>query len=207
MPNRDAELRESARLDTVYRRYAPVYDWLFQRLYATARKRSIDDLSLQAGARVAIPGVGTGLDLPEFPAGVQVIGIDTSAHMLKRALRRPHHAAFDAVLSDAQRLPFTDATFDATILHLILSVAPQPNAVFAEAVRMTRPGGRIAVLDQFAPEGVELSWARRALNPIARLTGTDITRRLSTTIAGQPVTIRGQWKAVRGTYRGLQFVR
>jgi hypothetical protein len=79
--------------------------------------------------------------------------------------------------------------------------------VFAEAVRITRAGGRITVLDQFAPDGKDLSRVRRVLNPIARLTGTDITRRLSAVVAEQPVTITTHWKAIRGTYRGVQFQR
>lgn len=202
----DADRREYARLDAIYRRYAPIYDWLFGRLYASARRRSIDGLALQRGARVAIPGVGTGLDLPAIPPMVEVVGLDVN-EMLSVAARRPHSTAFSAVLADAQRLPFDDASFDATILHLILSVAPRPDAVFAEAVRITRPGGRIAVLDQFAPDAEELSRVRRALNPIARLTGTDITRRLPAIVSGQPVTISVEWKAVCGTYRGLQLLR
>jgi hypothetical protein len=47
----------------VYRRWAPVYDRLFDWVFAASRRRALELLDLRAGERVVLPGVGAGLDL------------------------------------------------------------------------------------------------------------------------------------------------
>jgi ubiquinone/menaquinone biosynthesis C-methylase UbiE len=84
----------------------------------------------------------------------------------------------DARVMDAQALSFPDAHFDAVILHLILAVVPEPVAAIREAERVLRPGGRAVVFDKWAAEGRPPSLARRALNLVANLVATDVTRQL-----------------------------
>jgi len=175
-------------------------------MYSAARRASFRELQLLPGDSVLIAGIGTGLDLPHIPAGVTIVGVDANPWMLQRARNVRRNPTIGLVLGDAQSLPCANARFDAIVLHLILSVAADPTAVFREAVRVARPGGKIAVIEQFAPE-TGIGWARRGLNRLARLGGTDITRRLPTIIAGQPVEVRNEVPALLCTYRVITMQR
>lgn len=197
---RSEAIREARRLDGIYRWYAPIYDRMFAGMYRSARIRSIASLKLTVRDRILIAGVGTGLDLPELPLAVVAVGFDPSPAMLARARVTHHVAAVDLLVGDAQSVPVIDAAFDVAILHLVLSVVPDPSAAFRELMRVVRPGGRIAVLDKFAP-GNGASRTRRVVNAFVRWSGTDITRRLEDIIDGQPVRVVSQATALLGNYQ------
>jgi SAM-dependent methyltransferase len=166
----------------IYRIWSPIYDPLFDRFFVSkARKRSIGVLDLRRGERVLILGVGTGADLPLLPEGVQALGIDLSPEMLAQARKKLPLPGREIELreGDAQSQQVDPGSFDAAILHLILSVAPDGSACFREAMRALRPGGRAVIFDKFMPETGRLSIGRRLLNLLTTLIGTDITRRLS----------------------------
>ncbi len=159
-------------------RYAPVYDRLVG--LTAQRRRSLALAELRTDERVAILGVGSGLDLPLLPDGVQATGVDLSPAMLHRARQRAQTvgAAFEGRLGNAEGSDLPAGAYDAVVLHLIVAVAYDPVAVVREAVRIVRPGGRIALLDKFAPEGRPPSWARRAVEAVARPLATSVTVRL-----------------------------
>ncbi|MDN5819037.1 MAG: class I SAM-dependent methyltransferase [Yaniella sp.] len=90
-------------------------------------------------------GCGTGL----FSAGLKaqnaiVTGVDLSSGMLKRAIRHDRIAV--AVRADAANTGLPDASSGSVICANILHLHRDPEAVLAEAVRLVRPGGRIAVV-------------------------------------------------------------
>lgn len=162
-----------------YGLYAPVYDLVGGRL-ASARRRSIALLDLQAGERVLLVGAGTGLDLPLLPSGVNVTAIDVSGPMLRRAERRARKLGrgVDCRIMDAQAMDLPGASFDAVVLHLVLSVVPDPLAAAREVGRILRPGGRAAVFDKFLPQGAAPSLGRRAIGAVANVVFSDINRTL-----------------------------
>lgn len=172
----------------IYRAWAPVYDPVLQRFFAPGRATAIRMLALRPGERVLLVGVGTGQDLPLLPAGVSAVGVDLSEPMLRRAERRLRESAAAVELrwGDAAALDMPTSSFDAVVLHLVLSVVPDPAAVLAEAMRVLRPGGRAVVFDKFAAEGQRPSVARRVLNLVTTAFGTAIDRRLGELIAPAP---------------------
>ncbi len=188
----------------IYRLWSPVYDTLFGPLLARGRRRALELLSLQAGERVLLVGVGTGADLPLLPDGVQAVGVDLSREMLAQARAKlPWLAAnFSLIQGDAQQLPLGARTYDAAILSLVLSVVPDGAACFRETLRVLRPGARLVVFDKFLPENTAPGPARRALNRITSLLGTDINRRLCDVIDTRAcVIIHQEANLLRGAYQ------
>jgi ubiquinone/menaquinone biosynthesis C-methylase UbiE len=126
-------------------------------------------------------GIGTGADLPFPPAGVDVTGIDLSPEMLAKARLKLDlcPATVKLIQGDAQSLLVDEASFDAAILNLILSVIPDGNACLQSSLRALKPGGRAVVFDKFPPEGETVSLVCKLLNFFSTIFGTDINRRLS----------------------------
>jgi phosphatidylethanolamine/phosphatidyl-N-methylethanolamine N-methyltransferase len=142
-----------------YTLWAPHYDKVTK--FPAERRHSVGLLDLQSGERLLIIGCGTGADIPFVPEGVEVLAIDLTPAMLAeaRAHARPG-VTFRQM--DGLNLDLPDESFDAAILHMVLEVIPEPERCLAEAARVLRVGGRLAVFDKFLPDGVRPSWIRRA---------------------------------------------
>jgi phosphatidylethanolamine/phosphatidyl-N-methylethanolamine N-methyltransferase len=189
-----------------YAFWAPIYD-LVVSPFRHARQRSIDGLGLRIGERVLLVGAGTGEDLPFIPTGTLALATDLTPEMLRRAARKGRPGVYLAVM-DGHGLALPNGSFDAVVLHLILAVIPDPALCLAEAVRVLRPGGRIAVLDKFVAEGKTVSIARRLLNRVTSPIATDITRRLDAIIRNSGVVVRatGAEAAIGGRFTIAHFV-
>jgi ubiquinone/menaquinone biosynthesis C-methylase UbiE len=188
-----------------YTLWAPAYDAIARLArFDGARRLSIDRLRLASGDHVLIVGAGTGLDLDFLPSNVCVTAIDVTPAMLKQLERRAGGtgASVTARIMDARQLAFPDSSFEAVVMHLILAVMPEPERGLKEAVRVLKPGGRIAVFDKFLRDEERPSLKRRLLNAIAKPLFSDLNRRLGPLIAGTPLVIEhDEPVAFGGTYR------
>ena len=188
-----------------YTLWAPAYDSMVGAAgFTTARRLSIDRLRLASGDRVLIVGAGTGLDLEFLPPNVQVTAIDVTPAMLKHLERRAARtgASVTARVMDARQLAFPDSSFDAVVMHLILAVMPEPERGLREAVRVLKPGGRIAVFDKFLGDEEQPSLKRQLVNALAKPLFSDLNRRLGPLIAGTPLVIEhDEPVAFGGAYR------
>lgn len=182
---------------------APLYDPLFRRFYERLRSDSVRALNLQPSETVVLVGVGTGLDIPLLPEGTNALGIDMTPQMLRRAAARGRG---HFLLADGAALPVADGAVSAVILHLVLSVAPDPGALLGEAARILPPGGRVAILDHFAPAG-RLSWVRRVLARLPATLGTHVDRRFEDFRTEPNFRIVSDRRLVRGIYRALILER
>jgi ubiquinone/menaquinone biosynthesis C-methylase UbiE len=193
-----------------YTVWAPAYDTIVGAAgFNAARRLSIDRLRLASGHRILIVGAGTGLDLDFLPSNVHVTAIDVTPAMLKHLERRAASAGRSVTtrVMDARHLTFPDSSFDAVIMHLILAVMPEPERGVREAVRVLKPGGRIAIFDKFLRDQERPSLKRRLFNVLAKPLFSDLNRRLGPLLADTPLSIEhDEPAAFGGTYRVVTLV-
>lgn len=192
-----------------YNAYAAIYDTP-ARYFTPQRARSFKLAAIRPQDRVLLVGAATGLDLELLPPARTVAAIDYAPAMIERLKARAARLGreVDAQVMDGQALAYPDASFDVVVLHLILAVIPDPRAALREAVRVLKPGGRLAVFDKFLPDGARASLPRRALNLLTNLLATDINRRLGDIVAGSGLVKLYDEPALWGdTFRVVGFVK
>ncbi|MBH0236296.1 class I SAM-dependent methyltransferase [Methylobrevis albus] len=192
-----------------YARWAPVYDHIFGPIMDGSRRAAV--AALPAGARKVLEvGVGTGISLPFYPRGVDVVGIDLSPDMLAIARRRiaRHGLSTSATVHemDASAMTFADGAFDAVMAMYVMTVVPDPAAVLSEIRRVVKPGGRVLVLGHFAADSGPKAFFGTLLAPISRRLGWN-ARVTAGSLAGHPgLRFVGDRPAgLSGFYRLLEF--
>jgi ubiquinone/menaquinone biosynthesis C-methylase UbiE len=115
----------------------------------------------QATGNTLEVAVGTGLNLPFYPADVQLTGVDFSPGMLSRARQRAEQLGrvIDLREADAHELPFPDASFDTVVCTYGLCAIPDTNRAVSEMNRVLRPGGLLLLVDHIAGG----AWPTRAV--------------------------------------------
>lgn len=112
-------------------------------------------LSVSPGTRMLDVGCGAGqIAIPAARAGARVTGVDIASNLIKAARARAKvegvQLQFDE--GDAEGLSYADSSFDLVVSLIGAMFAPRPELVAAELIRVTRPGGRIAMAN-WTPEG------------------------------------------------------
>lgn len=105
------------------------------------------------GRRILDLACGPGLASREAAAlGAEVVGVDISAGMVDVAIATVPGAEFRQ--APAEALPFETGEFDGVMCGFGLPHFAEPEAVFAETLRVLRPAGRMAFTTWCAPDKV-----------------------------------------------------
>ena len=109
---------------------------------------------LQPGEVVLDVGSGAGTDslvaAQMVGAEGRVVGIDMTPEMLAKARSAAEQLGatnVEFMEAEAESLPFPDETFDVVISNGVIDLIPDKDAVFAELMRVLKPGGRIQIAD------------------------------------------------------------
>jgi ubiquinone/menaquinone biosynthesis C-methylase UbiE len=160
---------ETERVRRIQDKEAPRYD----------RQMGFFDRTLFAGGRAwacsRVTGdtleiaVGTGRNLPHYPADVRLTGIELSPQMLEIGRKRAEELGrdVDLRLGDAQALEFEDHSFDTVIITFGLCTIPDDRAAATEAHRVLRPGGRLVLLEHVRSPSLPVRAVQRLLDPLS----------------------------------------
>jgi len=145
---RDEDGRHAAYWDKQAGRYDREMNFWDRHLFGDSRPWACG----RAAGDVLEVAVGTGRNLPFYPDGVRLTGVDWSPAML--AIARDRAAALerraDLRQGDAQALDFPDGSFDTVLCALGLCAIPDDRRAVTEMARVLRPGGRLLLVDHVA---------------------------------------------------------
>jgi len=150
----------TARQRRVWDKMAPTYDKqiaLFERIQFGGGREWVCSRAFGSVLEVAI---GTGRNLPFYPAEAHITGIELSPAMLAITRQRATDLGIDADLreGDAEALPFADNSFDTVVCVLSLCTIPDPAKAITEMARVLKPGGKLLLLDHIGSRW-RLVWA------------------------------------------------
>ena len=125
----------------------------FTHLDESTQKTYVDffsRLGIKPNQRVLEVGIGTGLNLPLYPRGIKLIGIDPTPEMLEKArvkCRELNREDIETLNQDGRHIPYEDNYFDTVVETFMLCVAEHPEEVFDEMIRVCKPDGTIGIFD------------------------------------------------------------
>ena len=165
---RPTDLGSGAMFDRIAGRYDMLNRVLSGGVDQRWRRRTVEVLGLGEGASVLDLATGTAdlaILIAQTHTDCRVTGLDPSENMLAIGRDKINELELadrvELVQGDAQALPFEDNTFDAVSIAFGIRNVPNRSMALSEMARVTKPGGRVAVLELNEP-------ARGWLSPFAR---------------------------------------
>ena len=162
--------RPKARLRRLFDRLsAPYSRFVFSRLGRETRQ-DVAWIHPRPGERVLDLACGPGtLALEMARYGCRVFALDLAEQMIlqaRRAARQHRCSPVHLALADAEQLPIPDKGFDLVTCGFSFAVFLAPPRIVAEIRRVTRPRGRVAILEVVAPENPAQSSELRRLEEL-----------------------------------------
>lgn len=153
-----------------YQRLSPFYDAMermSERRYHPWRTKLWSQVS---GLRILEVGVGTGKNMPFYPADISIIGIDLTPGMLQRAQKQAGEFRLSSRVElqpgDVQQLDFPENNFDSAVATFVFCSVPDPVLGLRELKRVVKPGGYVLLLEHMRSPNPFLGVVMDFLNPL-----------------------------------------
>lgn len=153
----------SEQVQQMFAQIAPRYDLTNDALsfgvHRAWRRRAVELAEVEPGMRVLDCATGTGDLALAFKRAVgpgEVVGTDFCAEMIAPAPAKAARAGLEVrfEVADAMQLPYPDQSFDRASIAFGIRNVDDPVRCLQELARVTRPGGRVVVLEFGQPEGL-----------------------------------------------------
>jgi len=156
---------------------AAFYDllaWGPERRWAP-RKR---ELFANMHGKVLFVAVGTGQDIPFFPPGQDITGIDISPRMLAKARERAarYPGSLELRVMDIHALDFPDHSFDQVVTSCTFCSVPDPVAGLIALRRVLKPGGELYMFEHTGSRVFPFSLMLDVMTPVWKPIGPEMNR-------------------------------
>ena len=202
----DIEAHESK----LYSEFAPLYDRVFGKMFYNRLERVIEDLDIPPGAQVLEVGAGTGTSFPAYPIHCNVTGVDLAPDMLARARQKIEDNGWGhlkVMEMNALDLKFPDNSFDFVMAFHVVTVVPDPVLMIAEAKRVCKPSGKIAIVNHFTSDVPVLGRLTKAMDPLTRWLGWRTDLQLKPFIAATGLIVEKVYKVNKNSLYTVVLAR
>ncbi|WP_163539785.1 class I SAM-dependent methyltransferase [Gracilibacillus sp. YIM 98692] len=179
------------------------YDRVMKPLEQMKFKQIRKELLNNAVGRVLEIGSGTGANFPYYTNAMQVDAIEPNNQMLEQSLKRQWETKtpIKTYLVQAEKLPFSDNTFDSVVATLVFCTIPDPEKALREIHRVSKPGAEILIFEHVKMRNSLLGKLQDILTPLWKkiCDGCHLNRDTLTTLERSPLAIM----SIDSYYKGL----
>ena len=157
---------------------ARFYD-AFNSFIERSASRRRKEILRQAKGNILEVGVGTGSSLKDYPPNQQIVAIDTSQEMVRRAKEKlkSYNGKIELCRGDVRNLSFKDETFDTAFASWVFCSVTDPVKGLIEVRRVLKKGGKLFMLEHVKSKSKALGYLMDRSNPlVARLGVGNINR-------------------------------
>lgn len=169
----DQDFLDDDHLKKCFNESAEEYDTIVNKFWPFGRKEAMEVLDPRHDEKIFEIGIGPGSNFELYPEGCEVVGIDISGKMVKKARQRAlqQQKNIKVLLMDAHKINFPENHFDKVYTFYGLCDVRNPFRVIGEIKRVCKPGGIIVSFEPIKSSIDEVALLQFLFWPIGRLMG------------------------------------